>query len=526
MKPAFIKTPRITVMLTLAGMLCAATLKATEPDDAAWHQFQHALGEPARIGANASHALADTVVRPIPPITLEEIHARKYLLGNDLFHERRLSSDNSTACVSCHGGPISGTDGRAVSIGVQQARGRFNALSTFNTAFNFRQFWDGRSITLADQSLEPIINDVEMANTLDAVLNTLEEDRAYADDFRALYPDGLTINNMADAMAHFQRIAFTVTDTAFQRHLHGETGQLSEQAIRGWQRFREIGCSACHNGINLGGNSYQKLGTLRAYYPERREAGPNNAGLAARTGRPQDLHVVKVPGMHSVTMTMPYFHDGSVPTLNAAISDMALFQLGRELDPEAISDIAEFLRSLSGRPFGLHMGSEIEILARDTPLPGLSSEPGSHQSAYIAAIDAIDPAWIALQAEMERLQNGEAAHFDFVQFQHLELIRHARALQFPPADISVSNLACLQSAAPALLEEVLAQEWPIADFLQAQAMLAVLEAHVQTPDQHSPEPDALHAQMVIHRHAASEHLTKIAEAAINATTGKLRNCTL
>jgi cytochrome c peroxidase len=520
------KSPRLPVTLTLAGMLCAASLQASETDNAAWHQFQHALGEPAHIGANASHALADTAFRPIPPITLEEIHARKYLLGNDLFHERRLSSDNSTACVSCHGGPISGTDGRAVSIGVQQARGRFNALSTFNTAFNFRQFWDGRAITLADQSLEPIVNEVEMANTLDAVLNTLREDRTYADDFRALYPDGLTINNVADAMAHFQRIAFTVTDTPFQRHLNGEADQLSEQAIRGLERFREIGCSACHNGINLGGNSYQKLGTLRAYYPERREAGPNNSGLAARTGRPQDLHVVKVPGMHSVSMTMPYFHDGSVPTLNAAIADMALFQLGRDLDPEAISDIAEFLRSSSGRPFGLHMGSEIEKLAHATPLPELSSEPGTHQRVYSAAIDAIGPAWIALQTEMERLQSGEVAHFDFVQFQHLELIRHARALQFPPADLSVSNLSCLQSAAPELLEEVLALEWPIADFLQAQAMLAVFEAHVQTPDQHSPEPDALEAQMAVHRHVASQHLSKIAEAAISATAGKLRNCTL
>jgi cytochrome c peroxidase len=275
--------------------ILATPVLAQDPADPAWREFQHALGAPAPIGANADHPLAASVVRPFPAIDLADVNPRKYLLGSDLYHERALSADNSIGCFICHAGPMSGTDGRTVPRGVAQAEGKVNALSVLNAAFNFRQFWNGRAITLADQALMPLVTPHEMANTLEQVLATLQADAAYMEEFRALYPDGLSSNNLADAIAHFERTSFAVTDTPFQHFLQGDTTALTDQEQRGWQRFQDIGCSSCHNGIGLGGNSYQKLGAFQPWFPAVREPGPNDAGLAERTNRPQDLYVVKVP---------------------------------------------------------------------------------------------------------------------------------------------------------------------------------------------------------------------------------------
>ncbi|MDO9319123.1 MAG: cytochrome c peroxidase [Gammaproteobacteria bacterium] len=519
-------------VLALSSFLVAATLlptlQAQEANDPSWRQFQHALGMPAPIGVNASHPLANSVVRPFPAIDLQDINPRKYLLGNDLYQERALSADNSIGCFICHAGPLSGTDGRPVSRGVAHAAGNVNALTTFNAAFNFRQFWNGRAVTLADQALLPIVTAHEMANTLEKVLATLQTDVGYVEEFTALYPDGISSNNLADAIAHFERTSFAVTDTPFQRHLQGEDAALSEQELRGWQRFQEIGCSSCHNGINLGGNSYQKLGALRPYFTVRREAGPNDAGLAERSGRAQDLYVVKVPSLHNVAMTEPYLHDGSLDSLQSVTAEMARFELGRELSEEDIGDIVVFMVALNGPPAGLELEREITQLARiqDAATAAATQSPivAPHRAAYRAAQNAVMPGLTQLQAELGRVESGEVAHFDFVQFQHLELIRHARALQHPPSDLADSNKQCLQDGAVQLLEDVMALELPIADYLQARAMLGVLDAHRRVPAPDSPGADELAAQSATHIDAARESLRAIADASIDEAASLLAEC--
>mgnify|MGYP000488091723 CR=1 FL=1 len=520
------------LLLALSSFLLTAplapTLHAQEPNDPAWRAFQHALGAPAPIGVNASHSLANSVARPFPAIDLQNINPRKYLLGSDLYQERALSADNSIGCFICHAGPLSGTDGRAVSRGVAHAVGKVNALTTFNAAFNFRQFWNGRAVTLADQALMPIVTPHEMANSLEQVLATLQADAGYMEEFNALYPDGISRNNLADAIAHFEHTSFAVVDTPFQRHLQGEDEALSEQELRGWQRFQEIGCSNCHNGINLGGNSYQKLGAMQPYFPTRREAGPNDAGLAERSGRPQDLYVVKVPSLHNVAVTEPYLHDGSLDSLQSVTAEMARFELGRELSDEDIGDLVAFMVALNGPPAGLELEGEIMQLARmqgaattpATPVPPTAS----HHEAYRAAHDAVMPAFSELQTELRRVESGEVAHFDFVQIQHMELIRLARALQHPPSDLAESSKRCLQEGAAQLLEDVMALELPIADFLQAQALLGVLDAHRRAPTPDSLPAAELDAQSAAHRDAARQSLEVIAKAPIDAAADLLAGC--
>lgn len=531
----------LLVTLVSAGCLGSSFAQDNTSTDPVFRAFLAALGEPALIGANADHPLADTAYRPIPALRVEDLNANKMRLGFDLFHETRLSIDQTVGCNSCHSGMFGGTDGRAVSTGARSQLGNFNAPTTFNAAFNFRQFWDGRAVTLADQALGPIENELEMAHTLPAVIDMLEQDASYPAEFAAVYPDGITVNNVADAIAYFQRVNFTRPTTPFVRHLAGEEGQLSEQALRGWERFEEVGCVTCHNGINLGGNSYQQLGSALNYFVDGRIAGPRDDGVFARSGRRSDKNVFKVPTLHGVAETAPYFHDGSVDTLESAIQKMGEHQLGRVLSQQDIDDIAAFLNSTGGRPMGMAMGSmgmgrgmgmrggmssggmsgggmsaggmpgggmngggmpgggmnhamhgggnesaptEQAATASSTAstAPSPAADNNSHKQLYQAAIAATAGASDKILSEMQRINSAEVANFDFLQFEHLELIRNARALAFPPAELDSSTQQALQSSAEALLAASHELEWIIADFLRAEAMSRIMDTHINSPD--------------------------------------------
>lgn len=472
--------------VALSGLLFVPGVDSSEATDPTWRNFQHALGEAPLIGANADHELAESAWRPIPGPAARSADSDRFQLGSDLFHEGRLSSGSSVACVTCHAGALSGADRRPVSTGVGGARGTMNALSVFNAGFNFRQFWDGRAVTLEDQALEPIQDPAEMAHTLDAVLAMLRSDPGYVERFAEVYPDGVTIDNMVDALAHFQRVNFVRLDTPFQRFLNGEEEALDEQERRGMRRFEQLGCASCHNGINLGGNSYQKLGAAVPYYGDDREASSDDIGVTDRSERERDRHVFRVPGLHGVATTSPYFHDGSVGTLEEAIAEMAEHQLGRELDQQDAEDMEAFLRSLGGH-----------FTARRSPgtqteggAPGSSggaapevdaASAGSHEKAYRAAIQAVEEAGEQLLPEMRRIHAGEVAHYDFLQARHLELIRHARALHHPPSSVGEPERRELVEAAQVLLTEVNELEWVIADFLRAEAMIRVFAAHREAP---------------------------------------------
>lgn len=474
----------------LVLLLITPLLNAAEADDPAWRSFQHALGEPALIGVNADHPLATTPYRPVPAPEPADIDPLRYQLGFRLFHEGRLSSGNAIGCISCHTGVLSGADQRQVSTGVEGARGTHNALSVFNAAFNFRQFWDGRAVTLEDQALEPIQNPVEMANTLEAAEDMLQTDDRYPAVFESVYPDGVTYQNMADALAHFQRINFRRLESPFQRYLNGEEDALSPQARRGKQRFEEVGCVNCHNGINLGGNSYQALDTILPYYDgENRVADKHDAGVMDRTGREQDRYVWRVPGLHGVANTAPYFHDGTVATLEEAIEIMLQYQHGLRPEPEMVADIEAFLRSLS---VSFTPYREVDDAQEDNDT---ATDTVDHATRYKESITALRATIPELHAAMQAIYDNNVAHFDFVQFQHRELIRHARALHYPPSSLPGDKSKQLVSHATSLLTEINDMEWIIADFLRAQATMGVLDALKNRPEQNR-HPEAPGSQRI------------------------------
>ena len=335
---------RLSIFLLALG-LPAATIQAAEPLDEAYLAFKNARSEAAWIASGADHPLADSAFRPIPELSSFPSNPAKRDLGFVLFHDARLSRDGTVSCTSCHMGMLGGTDNQALSRGIGGQLGSLNSPTVFNSAFNFRQFWDGRAVTLDEQALGPITNPVEMGHDLESVVSFVSSDANYANQFNEIYPDGVTAANIGNAIAQHTR-DMTRTDSRFNAFLKGERSALNEQEQRGWERFQAVGCASCHNGINLGGNSYQRVSNTMNYFGSR-EAKPADDGIYARSGREQDLHVFKTPTLNNVAMTAPYFHDGSVRTLTEAVQQMGELQAGRNLNQGDVTDIVAFLHTLS-----------------------------------------------------------------------------------------------------------------------------------------------------------------------------------
>lgn len=291
--------------------------------------------------AGSFSLIADDLIKPIPLNV--KVNIQKAALGKELFMDTRLSKDNTVACVSCHNISYGGADSGAVSIGVGGKKGTINSPTVFNAAYNLAQFWDGRAKDLKAQAVGPIVNPVEMANTHENVVRTLSKDTHYAGLFKAIYlKQGITIEMVGDAIAEFEKTLVT-PNARFDMYLRGNNKILNQQEKEGYALFKSRGCIACHNGINIGGNMYQRFGVF-AQYKDRH----NTLGRFNVTGKAEDKYYFKVPSLRNIEKTAPYFHDGSAKTLESAVQKMAYYQLGRKLSNSEINKIVSFLKTLNG----------------------------------------------------------------------------------------------------------------------------------------------------------------------------------
>jgi cytochrome c peroxidase len=268
-------------------------------------------------------------------------------LGRRLFHERRLSADGSVACANCHDLDKGGVDGSARSTGVGGKLGVVNAPSVYNASLNFVQFWDGRAATLEEQIGFPVTNPVEMGTSFERVVAFLKADPEYASAFAAAFPNGVTEANTRRAIADFERTLLT-RGSPFDRFLAGDTSALAPDARAGYETFKSVGCVACHQGRNVGGNMFQRFGVLGDYFKDRGHVTEADYGRFNVTHNEADRFVFRVPSLRNVERTAPYFHDGSAATLTQAVQVMAHYQLGRKLADEQVANIIAFLKSLSG----------------------------------------------------------------------------------------------------------------------------------------------------------------------------------
>jgi len=282
-------------------------------------------------------------IQPVPYPT--NLNPGKVALGDALFHDTRLSKDNTISCASCHGLDSGGVDGVPRSFGVNGAEGDINTPTVFNSGLNYSQFWDGRAASLEEQINGPINNPKEMASNWPLVISRLKEDPAYVSSFASIYDDGISADNVRDAIATFER-SLNVVDSRFDQYLRGDKDAISKDELRGYGLFKSYGCVACHQGQNVGGNMFQKYGVLKDV-----KHGPVSKvdfGRFNATGDEHDRYVFRVPSLRLVVLTAPYFHDGSAKTLHDAIYEMAEHQLGRAIPDEDEKLIIKFLHSLVG----------------------------------------------------------------------------------------------------------------------------------------------------------------------------------
>lgn len=292
-------------------------------------------------------ARAAEPVRPIDPSV--EADPAKVALGYALFHDARLSVDNTVSCASCHDLSTAGVDNHQYSHGVDDQVGGVNAPTVYNAVYNFVQFWDGRARTLADQAAGPPLNPIEMASeSFDQIIAKLAADKDFAKAFNAVYPDGLTEANITDAIEEFERTLVT-PDSRFDKWLRGDDSALNADELAGYELFKKYDCATCHAGPNLGGLSYELMGLRADYFADRGlEMTNEDNGRYKETQLERDRHRFKVPGLRNVEHTWPYYHDGTRVTLEEAVRDMGIYQSGVELTDIEIDNISDFLRTLTG----------------------------------------------------------------------------------------------------------------------------------------------------------------------------------
>lgn len=288
-----------------------------------------------------------TLGSAIQPLPLKiDLDIDKVSLGERLFHDVQLSVDDSISCANCHGLTMAGTIAEDRAKGVDGQLGKRNPPTVFNSGYNAFQHWDRRFDTLEEQVSGPILNPVEMNSSWPLVLEKLQRDSDYRQLFSNIYPEGITQNSVENAIATFERSLIT-PNSPFDRFLRGETEALTLDQKDGYQLFRSLGCISCHQGINIGGNLLQKIGLFSGYVNSNSTANID-LGRFDITGREEDKFVFKVPSLRNVAKTAPYFHDGSVATLEEAIRLMAQYQLGRDISSDEVVKIRVFLESLTG----------------------------------------------------------------------------------------------------------------------------------------------------------------------------------
>lgn len=287
------------------------------------------------------------LIRPIPARLPHD--PAKAALGEKLYHDKRLSADDTLSCASCHDLAKGGTDNEAVSDGIRKQKGGINAPTTFNAALQFVQFWDGRAPTLEAQAGGPPMNPVEMGSAgWDQIVAKLNKDKALRKEFEAVYPEGFGAKSITEAIAEFERTLVT-PNSRFDRYLVGDAAALSADEKHGYEVFKEAGCATCHVGELLGGKSFERMGRRADYFKARGDRLTDaDDGRFSATKREQDRHAFKVPTLRNVARTFPYFHDGSKKTLRGAVDAMVTYQVGASLPEKDAEDVVKFLETLTG----------------------------------------------------------------------------------------------------------------------------------------------------------------------------------
>jgi cytochrome c peroxidase len=310
---------------------------------------------------------AATAEAPVAPERVE--------LGRKLFFDPRFSVDGTVSCAKCHQPALYGTDGLAKSRGAHDAINARRAPTVLNVALQFKLHWRGERETVEDQAERALTGAQSFANPDSAsAAARLKAIGEYVPLFQKAFPDDadpVTQRNWGRAIGAYERTL--LTPSRFDEYLAGKGEALSTAEKRGLRKFISIGCSDCHSGAPLGGGSFQKFGVESEYWKETGSKEPDK-GRFDVTKDPADMYVFKVPGLRNVAMTPPYFHDGSVRTLQRAVHVMGVVQLDEHISDQDASDMVTFLKSLTGDLPAGFTDAPVLPAASFVPAPDVSGE--------------------------------------------------------------------------------------------------------------------------------------------------------
>jgi len=309
------------------------------------------------LGATAPDGPREIFPKAVPIPENNPQTKAKIELGKKLFFETRLSKNGKISCNSCHNVMKTGDDGLPRSPGHEGKLGGRNSPTVFNAAFSSVQFWDGRAASLEEQAKGPIINPLEMGMmSHDLVIELISKEPAYVKEFEKVFGKGsVTLDNMVKAIAAYERTLIT-PGSAYDRFIAGDKKAMTESAVRGWRLVSSVGCMTCHSGPMFNGPAlpqgvgfYQKFPLIPNAEIEKQYRIAEDLGRFLETKNPDEKNMWRVPTWRNVAITAPYFHSGTVETLDEAVRVMAKTQLGKDLKKEEIADIVEFLKSLTGK---------------------------------------------------------------------------------------------------------------------------------------------------------------------------------
>jgi len=292
----------------------------------------------------AAPVLQPRTGEPVQPVTAPAVKdAAMAELGKKLFFDPRLSKSGFISCNSCHNLSMGGSDNLKSSIGHKWNQGPINSPTVLNSSMNLAQFWDGRAKDLKEQAGGPISNPGEMSFTHELAVGMLQSIPGYVEEFKKVFTsETIDIDQVTSAIAAFEETLVT-PNAKFDKWLQGDDNALAKEELAGYELFKSSGCTVCHNGVALGGNSFQKMGAVEPYKSKNPAVG-----RFAVTKDNADRFKFKVPTLRNVELTYPYFHDGAAPTLSKAVEIMGQIQLGKTFTPEENSNIVAFLKTLTG----------------------------------------------------------------------------------------------------------------------------------------------------------------------------------
>jgi cytochrome c peroxidase len=271
-------------------------------------------------------------------------------LGDRLFHDPRLSHDNTRSCNSCHDTSTNGAspiNGSSASPDSTPGVVELNTPTVFNAALNFRLNWEGDLRTLEGQVEQSLGKPQIMGSSVEEALHKLEADPDVARQFREAYGREPDSAGLLGAIAAYERTLLT-PGSRFDRWLEGDVNAITAEEFAGYQLFKSLGCVSCHQGVNVGGNMYQRHGIFHPLASPKPE-------------------IVRVPSLRNVAVTPPYFHDGSAATLSKAVKAMGYAQLDRTLTDDQTKAIVAFLNTLTGTYLGKPVTPAGQLRQTDAP---------------------------------------------------------------------------------------------------------------------------------------------------------------